>query len=245
MNWVGTSGWFYHHWRGHLYPEDLKKAGFFAYYAERYSTVEINATFYRVPGESMVKGWLEKAPADFVFSVKGSRLITHIQRLQEPQDRLRFFFERIEPMRERLGAVLWQLPPSMQRDDDRLACFLEALPQGYRHAVEFRHKSWLEAPVFELLRGHKVAFCALSLPKFPAVLVRTAPFIYVRFHGAEARYADHYTQEELSAWGDKMEAALAPGVDAYCYFNNDIGGHAVRDAVSLREILKARGLPAR
>ena len=210
MIYVGTSGWFYDHWRGHLYPDDLDKSDFFPYYAERYSTVEINATFYRVPAPKTVQRWLQKAPPDFLFAVKGSRLVTHVKRLKDPREPLRFFFERMQPMRQKIAAVLWQLPPTLQRDDGRLAAFLQMLPQGYRHAVEFRHQSWLEAPVFDILRERQVAFCAISLPNFPVVLVRTAPFIYLRFHGVQSRYADHYTSRQLSAWVDKIEAELAP-----------------------------------
>jgi len=242
---VGTSGWYYDHWRGHLYPEALKKEDFFAYYAQRYSTVEINSTFYRVPTERMVEGWARKAPPGFLFAAKGARLITHRKRLAEVDETLRFFLGRLQGLGAKLGPLLWQLPPSLQRDDARLRGFLERLPREYRHAIEFRHSSWLEEAVFALLREHNVAFCAISLPGFPPTLVRTAPFVYIRFHGVERRYSDHYTEDALKPWVDKLAEALSPQGEGFCYFNNDVGGHAVRDAARFREMLNEAGVEAR
>ena len=164
---IGTSGWVYKGWSGAFYPKELRQADHFGYYAQHFPTVEINATFYRLPTENMVKGWHDKAPDDFIFAVKGSRFITQMKKLNVTSDSISIFFERITPLREHLGPILWQLPPSLHKDVPRLDRFLAIVPKRFRHAVEFRHPSWMADEVFEVLRAHDAAHVSLSSQRMP------------------------------------------------------------------------------
>jgi uncharacterized protein YecE (DUF72 family) len=239
---VGTSGWSYGHWAGDFYPSGLPARDQLPFYAARFPTVEINATFYRLPSESTVKAWRERVPPGFVFAVKGSRLITHQRRLLGIDDSLALFLSRTALLGEALAVVLWQLPPSQQIDTGLLDRFLGGLPSGTRHAVEFRHRSWLVEEAFSVLRAHGAAHVHVSSDQLPADLTTTADFVYVRFHGLSA-HAGAYPEEVLAPWAAFLDEQRGAGRDAYAYFNNDAWGHAPRDAARLRELL-ARSLAA-
>jgi uncharacterized protein YecE (DUF72 family) len=238
---IGTSGWYYEHWRGHLYPEDLPKSRFLEHYTRSFSTVELNNSFYRLPAEKTFAGWREATPPGFLFAVKASRYLTHLKRLLDPQEPLLRLFERVQGLREKLGPLLYQLPPRFAPDLSRLETFLEALPPERTHVVEFRDRRWLQEPVYEALRRHGVGLCLYQWEDFTSPLVVTAPPVYVRFHGPGKAYRGSYTDYDLRAWAERVSAWRAEGLEVYCYFNNDPGGHAVRNAHSLIDLVHSAG----
>jgi len=235
---VGTSGWMYDHWRGRYYPADLPKTKWLDFYAHTFDTVELNNSFYRVPSEKAFTRWLDSTPAGFVYAVKVNRFITHLKKLKGVEEPLAEFLKRARLLGPKLGPLLYQLPPSLHRDDGRLEAFLNQLPGDLSHAFEFRHKSWLDEGVFELLRRYKAGFCVFDMPDLTTPVVATADFAYIRFHGRECLYAGCYSDDELSAWARKI-AVLSRGLKAaYVYFNNDAESFAVRNAVTLRRKLR-------
>lgn len=239
---VGTSGWIYKEWAGVFYPKDLEKTGELAHYAKTFNTVEINATFYRLPFENMVKGWYRRSPEDFIFAVKGSRFITHINRLQVAKPSIQVFFDRAKLLREKCGPILWQLPPNFEfKNLRRLDSFLKKLPEKYSHAVEFRHPSWYEhAEAFEVLREHKAAHVSVSSLRMPLNLEVTGDFVYLRFHGLEGGPRHDYTRDELRPWAEHCRRCLAEGMRVYAYFNNDLNTRAPLNAVTFREMVLAK-----
>ena len=233
---VGTSGWSYRHWAGRFYPEGLRSGEWLRFYAGRFPTVEVNATFYRLPADTMVAHWAEVAPPGFEFVTKGSRLVTHLRRLVEVDEAVARFMERVGGLGGALGAVLWQLPPDLERDAARLDAFLSGLPP-VRSAVEFRHPSWLCEEVYDVLSRHGAALVAVSSTIMPAVRRATAGFVYARFHGLAGGYGHSYTDDELAPWAEWLAAEAAAGRDGYAFFNNDAEAAAPRDAARLMELL--------
>lgn len=234
---IGTSGYQYDHWRGVLYADDLPKRAWFERYAEVFDTVEINNTFYRLPSNSAFESWRARAPRGFCYALKFSRYGSHLKRLQEPEATIGLFLERAEPLRGALGPILVQLPPRWDADPARLEAFLEAAPARHRWAVEFRDERWLRDDVLAILRRHEAALCVHDLIEgHPRVA--TAPWIYLRFHGH--RYQGSYTPQFLAAEARRIRGELDRGLDVYAYFNNDIGGHAVRNALDLRRLVEER-----
>lgn len=239
---IGTSGYVYEHWRGAFYPEDLPQKERFAYYADRFDTVEINNTFYRFPTEETVARWRDDAPDGFLYAFKASRYITHMKRLKpggsygQPVENL---LDRLAPLREKLGPVLFQLPPHMPLDLDRLRAFLERMPrrEGARVVFEFRHASWYAPEVLDLLGEHGVAFCVHDWVEAPTPVEVTADHAYVRFHGHRAPYRDRYGPRRLAPWVKRIEEWRRQGRDVYVYFNNDEKAYATRDARWLGEKL--------
>jgi len=237
---VGTSGWSYPNWVGPFYPEGLKQNQWLAHYAERFSTVELNASFYRPPMANMLKGWQRRTPDDFRFAVKAWRMITHSAKLADCDEYLGAFFERLEPLADKVGLVLFQLPPSLSADPERLDGFLGKLPAGTRAAFEFRHSSWHDEATYEVLRRHNQAFVPFELAGEWAPRIATADFVYVRLHGREAKYRGQYDEAALDDWVGWLRAQLTEGRDAYVYFDNtDEADHAVRDAQRLAAKLAA------
>ncbi|MBI2955408.1 MAG: DUF72 domain-containing protein [Chloroflexi bacterium] len=234
---VGTSGWHYDHWRDRFYPPGLAKSRWLQFYAQFFPTVELNASFYRLPTEKAFANWRATAPPGFRFAVKASRTITHYRRLIDVAEPLANFFGRARILGDRLGPILYQLPPALHRDDERLDRFLALLPQDLQHAVEFRHPTWLVDEVFAILRKHDVAFCVVSMPNFACPVVATASFCYVRFHGSQAKYASCYTDEELEEWAARLRSLADGNRTVYAYFNNDAEAHAVHNAQTLNEKL--------
>jgi uncharacterized protein YecE (DUF72 family) len=236
---VGTSGWVYKGWAGAFYPEDLAATKRLAFYASQFQSVEINATFYRLPTPNMVRGWAQQAPPGFVFAVKGSRFITHIKRLKVLKPSVAIFFRRIKALKEHLGPILWQLPPNMPKDLPRLDAFFKKLPTGYQHAVEFRHPSWNDEEVISFLHERKAAFVSVSSMRMPMNVAITAEFVYLRFHGLAAGAAHDYTRDELKPWAAHCRAALAKNRTVYAYFNNDWNVRAPKNAKELLELVSA------
>jgi uncharacterized protein YecE (DUF72 family) len=239
---IGTSGFVYKGWEKTFYPEDISAKEHLEFYATQFPTVEINATFYRLPTLKMVKGWRDRAPEGFVFAVKGSRYITHLKRLKNLNGGLNKFIRRITPLKERLGPILWQLPPNLGKDPDRLDNFLKKAPKTFLHAVEFRHRSWYDGDeAFEILRKHRVAHVSLSSLGMPMNLTVTADFVYIRFHGLENGAAHDYTREELEPWAHHIHQQRRAGRTVYVYFNNDWNVRAPANAKMLMEL---PGVPA-
>ena len=234
---VGCSGWQYRHWRGNFYPAELPQSRWFAHYAQVFDTVEINNSFYRLPSRETFDKWREQAPRGFVYAAKASRFLTHMKKLRDPADPLARFFDAAQHLRDRLGPILYQLPPRWPIDVERLDAFLAALPRGHRHVIEFRDTSWYDDRVFERLERHGVALCLHDMQGSATGRRAVGPFVYVRFHFGTERYGGRYEDRRLDEWADWLRARLADGRDVFAYFNNDIGGHAPRDAVRLRERL--------
>jgi len=237
---VGTSGFAYGHWRYLFYPEALSKAKWLEFYATHFSTVELNNTFYRLPSETAFANWRDSTPANFVFAVKVSRFITHIKRLRDVKEPLETFLSRARVLKEKLGPLLYQLPPNMHRNDERLESFLSLLPQGMRHVFEFRHESWLDEEVFEILHKYNVGLCIFDMPDASCPLVATADFAYVRFHGSTGLYWSCYSDDELAMWAERLAELTANLKAIYIYFNNDAEAFAVKNAITLRSYLQAQ-----
>ncbi len=236
---VGTSGWSYKSWEKTFYPREIPKTRHFDFYATQFHTVEINLTFYRLPTASMVEGWREKAPRGFVYAVKGSRFITHMKKLARLDGALAKFFDRLEPLHERVGVILWQLPPMLRRDVARLEHFLAQLPRTYSYAVEFRHPSWLDDDIFELLRRYRAAHVSLSSLGMPMNLTVTSDLVYIRFHGLKGGAAHDYTRRELEPWAAHIRQQAHRGKRVYVYFNNDANVRAPANAKLLLEMIGA------
>jgi len=234
---VGTSGYQYDHWVGVFYPPDLPRSRWFEHYAQRFDTVEINNTFYGLPGEDTFDSWRRRAPEGFCYALKFSRYGSHIKRLRDPADTIGVFLERARRLGDGLGPILVQLPPRWRADPERLDAFLEAAPPEHRWAVEFRDADWLREPVLKVLRKHGAALVVHDMiEKHPQAV--TADWVYLRFHGPEERYRGDYPHQALAAWARRIEEYLSVGLDVYAYFNNDWGGHAAFDAADLRRYVE-------
>lgn len=237
---IGTSGWSYDHWNGVCYPHGTPPARRLDSYVARFDTVELNASFYRWPRDTTFAGWRRRLPHDFALSVKAPRGLTHAKKLYAPE----VWIERIarcwHELGDRRAVLLVQLPPGMERDDARLDYFLTHLPWWIRVAVEFRHPSWHDDAVYALLERHQAAYTVMSGAGLPCVLRATAPFVYVRLHGPDHGhlYAGSYSDADLGWWADRIREWHGSGKDVYVYFNNDGGGNAVRNAETLRGLVR-------
>jgi uncharacterized protein YecE (DUF72 family) len=234
---IGTSGWHYRHWQGGFYPSGLRQADQLRFYAERFSSVEVNGTFYRLIAKEALRRWRESTPEGFVFACKASRFLTHSKRLKDTGLGLRRFFEPLEVLGEKLGPILFQLPGNFRPDLDRLATFLEALPKGHRYAFELRNPAWFERDLFDLLGAREVALCLYDFEGRQAPLEITAGFVYVRLHGPSGRYRGSYDDAALETWAKRIERWRAKSRDVYCYFDNDEKAYAPGDAFRLKSML--------
>lgn len=238
-NLVGTSGWSYRSWHGDFYPDGVSRKHELEYLAERVTSTEINATFYRLQSGPSFARWRDQTPAEHVFAVKGSRYLTHMLRLRDPEPGLaRFLRSGLHELGDKLGVLLWQLPADLEFDRALAARFLEALPREHRHAVEPRHASWGTDEAAELLAAHRAAVVYSDSPgAWPALDLDTADFRYVRLHGHSDLYASRYSAAALDAWAARCTAWTDRGQDVHVYFDNDARGHAPHDAVRLLERL--------
>ncbi|MBA2475520.1 MAG: DUF72 domain-containing protein [Actinobacteria bacterium] len=235
---IGCSGWNYGHWRERVYPRGLPARRWLEHYATLFDTVEVNATFYRLPTRSAVEGWVAGTPPGFVFALKASRYLTHVKRLADLPPGIELLYEQIEPLARspKLGPILWQLPGTFRRDDGRLAAALQALPPG-RHCFEFRHASWFADDVYALLREHGAALVIGDTPARPyGARELTADWTFVRFHHGSRGRNGNYSERELDGWAERLDG-WRRRVDVYAYFNNDWEGYAVRNALSLKRRL--------
>jgi uncharacterized protein YecE (DUF72 family) len=212
---VGTSGYSYKEWKGSFYPEDLPASAMLRYYAERLHTVEINNTFYRMPSEKMIAGWTDEAPAEFRFALKAPQRITHQKRLKDVGDILQDFVRVASGLGEKMGPLLFQLPPNMKKDAPRLDAFLALLPPRVRATLEFRHASWFDDEVFEALRKHRAALCFAEAEELTSPAVPTTDWGYLRLRRSD------YADDSLAAWAETIRAQ--PWTDAFVFFKHDEG----------------------
>lgn len=234
---LGTSGWIYKHWMGLFYPPHLSSDQQLSFYAEHFSSVEVNFSFYRLPERSVFETWRSQTPEEFMFAVKGSRYLTHMKKLKDPQEPLSRLMDRASGLQEKLGPILFQFPHTWHINIERLQPFLELLafyPQQ-RYTFEFRHQSWLIPQVYKLLSHAGVALCLPVSPIVPLDICLTAPWTYIRMHSGQSGIG--YSDEELSTWAGLIRKFLDQGVDVYVYFNNDPNGHAIRDTKRLYTLL--------
>jgi len=238
---IGCSGFSYEHWRGVFYPEDLLQKKWLEYYAKKFSTVELNVTFYRVPKESAFEGWRTRTPEKFIFVVKGSKLITHLKSLKDVDEPVSEFISRAGFLKEKLGLILWQLKPSHKIDLPLLKNFTEVLKAkagAVRHAFEFRNQTWFTDEVYALLKEQEMTFCFADYPSgFPEPSDEFS-YIYIRRHGPSGQaYRGCYSEEQLKELSARVKSWLSQGKDVYVYFNNDIGGYAPKNALYLKELI--------
>ena len=234
---IGCSGWNYPHWRDRVYPSGVPQRRWLEHYATLFDTVEVNNTFYRLPKRESVAAWVEETPPEFLFAVKASRFLTHMKRLTDMERGVERFYERLEPLLEspKLGPVLWQLPETFRRDDERLAFALERLPPG-RHCFEFRHPSWFAEDVYAALREHRAALVIGDHPERPFQTHElTADWTFVRFHYGSRGRGGNYSERELETWKRRI-VQWRRRVEVFGYFNNDWEGYAVRNGRKLRSL---------
>lgn len=234
---VGTSGWHYGDWSGPFYPEGLPKKDFLAYYSEYFHTVEINNSFYQLPKKETLVNWRKTVPPGFLFTVKASRYITHMKKLKDAQEAVSSFLKRVEVLKDKLGPILFQLPPRWRFNPERFYDFLEALPEGYRYAFEFRDPTWHDPAAYEAMKVFGAAACIYDLAGYGSPKEITADFIYVRLHGPGAAYRGNYSISALSGWAGAFSTWLDMGREIFCYFDNDEAGYAPQNALKLQEML--------
>ena len=234
---IGCSGWNYKHWRERFYPKGVPVSRWFTFYAEHFDTVEINNSFYRLPPPETFDKWREQAPPGFCYAVKANRFLTQAKKLKDCDEPLERQMTSFRCLRDRLGPVLYQLPPSLRINLERLESFLRIVPKDVMNVFEFREKSWYVPETFELLDRYGASFCAHDMPGSASERTATGPIAYVRFHGGEGKYWGRYSDEGLLGWSDWMIAQAQSGRPVWAYFNNDIDAHAIHDAQTLKSMV--------
>jgi uncharacterized protein YecE (DUF72 family) len=237
---IGTSGWVYPHWRERFYPSSLPTRQWLPFYAQHFDTVEVNNSFYRLPKRETFEQWRKETPDNFMFAVKGSRFITHMKKLKDVSEALDRFFGAVDGLGEKLAIVLWQLPPNLRADAERLDAFFRLLPRHCAHAVEFRHLSWWQdETIWKVMERHEIAHCVPIAPPFPKELARiiTAPSVYLRFHGWDGLYAGFFPDDELAWWAEQIVNWQKQGLTIFACFNNDVNAYAVVNAKTLKAMV--------
>jgi len=237
---IGASGWHYAHWKGPFYPDDLPDEAMLEFYAGKFSTVEINNTFYQMPRNETLARWREGAPASFIFAVKASRYITHMKKLHDAKKPLSRFLSVVDTLGDKLGPILFQLPPRWGIDTERLRSFLDILPGDYRFAFEFRDPGWFNREVYDLLSDSGAAFCIYDLDGSLSPKETTSDMVYIRLHGPDGPYKGRYDTQVLAGWAGAFTAWLKQGKEIYCYFDNDEAGYAPIDAIRLKEMTRGK-----
>lgn len=235
---IGTSGWNYDHWKGCFYPESIRKDDWFRYYSGVFDTVEINNSFYKLPSRSAFEKWYRNSPENYTFAVKANRYITHMKKLKDPEEPVSNFMDNITALKDKLGPVLFQLPPGWNRNYERLESFVKALPDKYRYTFEFRNESWWNDDIIDLLRRNNIAFCIFDLDGKISPKEVTADFVYIRLHGPNGAYRGRYGRRGLSGWAGAINSWKAQGSDIYCYFDNDENAYAALDAADLMDMME-------
>jgi uncharacterized protein YecE (DUF72 family) len=235
---IGTSGWHYDSWRGPFYPTGLPIKLQLQYYASQFQTAELNGVFYRTPTPKAARSWKEQTGKDFVFTWKASKFITHWKRLSaKSANSLELMEDRLSLLGDKVGSVLFQLPPNFQADADRLSNFTRMLSPKRRYSFEFRHSSWYSPQIMRLLAKENISLCISDHHDAPAPWKRTADFVYIRGHGPGGRYKGHYTRNALAAWAKRIRAWKAQGYDVFVFFDNDQKSAAPIDALKLKQML--------
>lgn len=235
---IGTSGYHYKHWVGTYYPPDIKPAKMLEHYLRDFDTVELNNTFYALPKEETFDNWRKSTPHDFLFAVKGSRFLTHMVKLKDPERGLVNFMPRAERLRGKLGPILWQLPPRWNVNVQRLEEFLEKLPRGHRYTFELRNETWMNGAVLKVLERYNAAFCPYELAGYQSPIELTADWTYIRLHGPTAfKYQGSYTDAQLAVWAERIAAWSRKLKAIYVYFDNDDSAYAVNNALTLKRMV--------
>lgn len=235
---IGTSGWSYKHWKGVFYPPSVKDDEMFSFYQLMFNTVEINSSFYHLPLEQTFTNWRNNTSDQFLFSVKASRFITHMKKLAVDHDSVDLFLNRAEKLKDKLGPILFQLPPSWELNIERLESFLELLPENHRYTFEMRNHTWYTKEVYELLEKYNCAFCTYELEHHLSPVQVTADFIYIRLHGPGNKYQGSYTLYELKKWAHRCQKWMENGLDVFVYFDNDQKAYAAYNALTLNELIQ-------
>ena len=227
----------YKGWANSFYPEGCPAKRHLEFYVTQFPTVEINASFYRLPDEAAFTAWRKSAPRGFLYALKGSRAVTHFKRLKPGAKSFHILLDRCQLVGPHLGPILWQLPPNFTKDRERLSEFAKSLPRRYAHAIEFRHPSWLDKEVEDLLKRHRIANVSVSSQAMPMRLEPTANFVYVRFHGLKGGSAHDYSDSELEPWAEHLRRCARQGLKGFVYFNNDVNTRAPLNARRLIEMV--------
>jgi len=238
---IGTSGWHYPHWKKLFYPDDVSKSKWLGYYAEKLLCVEVNNTFYTLPDRDTIENWSSQTPADFIFSVKAWRVITHRKKLKDCKDTVDTFIELVTTLGNKLGPILFQLPPRWHCNPQRLSEFLDLLPRQHRYTFELRDPSWHNDEIYSLLSEYNAAFCVFELGEMLSPLISTADFMYIRLHGPNGPYAGSYSVRRLRRWVEKMSGWRAQGKDVFIFFDNDEAAYAVKNAMLTDKLVKDLG----
>ena len=238
---IGTSGWHYKRWVGPFYPPKMPPSKMLSFYLERFDTVEINNSFYRLPADSAIEGWCREAPPNFCFAVKASRYITHNRKLNDPVNTVEKFMSVIQKLEKRLGPILFQLPPLWNLNLERLENFLDGLPKNHRYVFEFRNPTWNVPEVYAVLHRHNAAYCIYELAGYQSPIQITADFTYVRLHGPGAnKYQGDYSEEALRTWVARIQAWRKELKHIFVYFDNDQAAYAAKNAQELKGMLEKR-----
>ncbi len=235
---IGTSGWNYDSWRDDFY-RGLPRKNWLGFCADRFSGIEVNATFYRLQSRETFRRWRDETPADFRFAIKGNRFLTHNKKLADPLPAIRLERDRARGLGDKLAVVVWQLPERFHKHMERLQGFADALKhwRAVRHAIEFRHESWFDAEVAECLRAHRIGACQSDAADWPMWNAVTTDMVYVRLHGHTITYASEYGTKELRQWAKRVRRWLKEDRDVHVYFDNDVLGAAPRNALELIGLL--------
>jgi len=235
---IGTSGWSYNHWKGSFYPHDLPASRMLEHYVLHFKSVELNNCFYHLPQQKTLEQWRNTVPAGFIFSAKASRYISHMKKLKDPVTSIKKFFDRIIVLEEKLGPILFQLPPHWHFNRERLERFLAVLSRDFRYTFEFRDSSWINDESCELLTRYDAAFCIYELDGYRSPKEITTDFVYIRLHGPDGPYQGNYDKQALSGWANTISTWAGKGLSVYCYFDNDEAGYAPRNALQLQSMLE-------
>lgn len=237
---IGCSGWNYRHWRGRFYPEGLAAKRWFAFYAERFDAVEINNSFYRLPAAATFDRWREQAPAGFCYAVKANRFITQAKKLKDCAEPVERMIVPTRHLGDRLGPILYQLPPHLALNLERLETFLRLLPGDLQHVFEFRHASWYVDDTVAMLDRYGAGFVVHDFPDIATPRWVSGTLAYVRFHGAAGKYCGRYSDAALGEWADWLDQQRRAGRSAWAFFNNDIDAAAIDDALALKAMMDER-----
>lgn len=237
MTWhIGCSGFHYKHWRGVFYPEDLPQKKWFEFYCRYFDTLELNVTFYRFPQLSFLQSWYERSPSKFRFAVKAPKAITHYKKFKDSSEMLTDFYTAVrDGLKEKLGCILFQLPPRLSYSEEILERIISSLDTSFFNVLEFRHESWWRKDVYERLSKHHISFCGMSHPDLPNDIICNSKLFYYRFHGEEQLYASNYRKAQLKKMAMTVEACKQVK-QAYAFFNNDILGYAISNGLELKMI---------
>jgi uncharacterized protein YecE (DUF72 family) len=236
---IGTSGWNYDHWKGPFYPPELPRKQWLSHYLKFFQTIEINNSFYQLPRRETFEEWHDTTPEGFIFAVKGSRYITHMKKLKDPEEPIERFMGNVRGLKDKLGPILFQLPPRWMCNPERLMMFLAVLPEDCRYAMEFRDDTWWHPEVYEILRSRNIAFCIFELAGRHTPFKITTDFVYIRLHGPGDAYQGQYDDQSLSRWAKDIRKFSKDGLPVYIYFDNDENGYAAQDALRLKEKVNA------